>query len=150
MRCGPVQGVCMGSSSEEYDFVPFTEEETNSSIPEIFERRTRNFPDRIAIETADGSSTYRSLKTAAHRIARAVWEELGDGNEPVAIWLSDIREALAAIFGILKAGKIYLPLDITLPPARPPLFFPGRFPCPPDPGGHAHSQLGASALGRSR
>jgi amino acid adenylation domain-containing protein len=112
----------MGSSSEEYDFVPFTEEETESSIPEIFERRTRNFPDRIAIQTADGSTTYRSLKTAAHRIARAVWEELGDGNEPVAIWLSDIREALAAIFGILKAGKIYLPLDITLPHARPRSF----------------------------
>ena len=115
---GPVQKTRMVSSSEEYDFVPFTEEETESSIPEIFERRTRNFPDRIAIQTADGSITYRSLNAAAHRIARAVWEKLGDGNEPVAIWLSDIREALAAIFGILKAGKIYLPLDVTLPHAR--------------------------------
>ena len=108
----------MGSSSEEYDFVPFTEEETESSIPEIFERRTRNFSDRIAIQTADGSITYRSLNTAADRIARALWEQLGDANDPVAILLSDIHDALAAIFGILKAGKIYLPLDITLPPPR--------------------------------
>lgn len=108
----------MGSSAGEYDFVPFTEDETASSIPEIFERRTRNFPDRIAIQTSDGSITYRSLKTASDRIARAVWEWLGDGNDPVAILLSDVREAIAAIFGILKAGKIYLPLDITLPHPR--------------------------------
>ncbi|HEY7220663.1 MAG TPA: non-ribosomal peptide synthetase [Candidatus Binatia bacterium] len=108
----------MSSSAEEYEFVPFTEEETASSIPEIFERRTRNFSDRIAIQTSDGSITYRSLKTAADRIAHAVWERLGDGNNPVAILLSDTRDTIAAIFGVLKAGKIYLPLDITLPYPR--------------------------------
>jgi acyl-CoA synthetase (AMP-forming)/AMP-acid ligase II len=108
----------MDSSAEEYEFVPFTEEETVSSIPEIFERRTRNFPDRIVIETSDGSITYRSFKTAADRIAHAVWERLGDGNDPVAILLSDTRDAIAAIFGVLKAGKIYLPPDISLPYPR--------------------------------
>jgi amino acid adenylation domain-containing protein len=108
----------MSSSARDYGFIPFTEDETASSLPEIFERRTQNFADRIAIYTSDGSTTYRSLKTAADRIARAVWEQLGDGNEPVVILLSDIREAIAAIFGILKAGKIYLPLDVTLPHSR--------------------------------
>ena len=108
----------MSSSARDYGFIPFTEDETASSLPEIFERRTQNFADRIAIYTSDGSTTYRSLKTAADRIARAVWEQLGDGNDPVAILLSDIREAIAAIFGILKAGKIYLPLDMTLPQPR--------------------------------
>jgi amino acid adenylation domain-containing protein len=108
----------MSSSAEDHDFVPFTEDETASSIPEIFERRTQHFADRIAIYTSDGSTTYRSLKTAADRIASTVWEQLGEGNDPVAILLSDIREAIAAIFGILKAGKIYLPLDVTLPHSR--------------------------------
>jgi amino acid adenylation domain-containing protein len=108
----------MSSGAQDYGFIPFTEDETARSLPEIFERRTKHFSERIAIQTSDGSITYRSFNTAADRIARALWEQLGDGNDPVAILLSDIREALAAIFGILKAGKIYLPLDITLPPPR--------------------------------
>ena len=108
----------MSSSAPDDGFVPFTEDEAASSLAEVFERRTQDFAERIAIETADGSITYRSLKTAADRVARAVWEELGDGNDPVAILLSDVRLAIAAIFGILKAGKIYLPLDIALPTAR--------------------------------
>jgi amino acid adenylation domain-containing protein len=101
-----------------YRFVPFTEDETASSIPEVFEQRTHNFAERIAIQSSDGSTTYGSLKTAVDRIARALWEQLGDGNDPVAILLSDVSQAIAAIFGILKAGKIYLPLDVTLPLPR--------------------------------
>jgi amino acid adenylation domain-containing protein len=108
----------MSSSARDDGFISFTEDERASSLPEIFERRTQDFADRIAIHTSDGTTTYRSLKTASDRIARAVWERLGDGNDPVAILLSDIREAIAAIFGILKAGKIYLPLEVTLPPSR--------------------------------
>lgn len=99
-------------------FVSFAEDEMARSVPEVFELRTRNFADRIAVQTSDGSITYHSLQTTADRIAQALREKLGDGNDPVAILLSDIREAIAAIFGILKAGKIYLPLDITLPNSR--------------------------------
>ncbi len=99
--------------NDEY-YEPFTQSEVESSIPEAFERRTQGFGQRIAIQTQERSYTYSSLKTAANRIAHALLEQLGDGSDPIAILLNDTSEAVAAIFGILKAGKIYLPLDVTL------------------------------------
>lgn len=99
--------------NDEY-YEPFTQSEVESSIPEVFERRTQGFGQRIAIQTNERSHTYSSLTIAANRIAHALLEQLGDGNDPIAILLNDTSEAVAAILGILKAGKIYLPLDVTL------------------------------------
>ncbi len=103
----------VASPNDEY-YQPFTQSEVASSIPEVFERRTQGFGQRIAIQTQERSYTYASLKTAANRIAHALLEQLGDGSEPIAILLNDTSEAVAAILGILKAGKIYLPLDVSL------------------------------------
>ena len=101
------------SPNDEY-YQPFTQSEVASSIPEVFERRTQGLGQRIAIQTQERSYTYASLKTAANRIAHALLEQLGDGSDPIAILLNDTSEAVAAILGILKAGKIYLPLDVSL------------------------------------
>ena len=95
-------------------YQPFTQSEVATSIPEVFERRTQGLGQRIAIQTQERSYTYTSLKTAANRIAHALLEQLGDGSDPIAILLNDTSEAVAAILGILKAGKIYLPLDVSL------------------------------------
>jgi len=98
---------------DEY-YESFSQSEVESSIPEVFERRTQGFAQRIAIQTQERSDTYASLKTAANGIAHALLEQLGDGSEPIAILLNDTSRAVAAIFGILKAGKFYLPLDASL------------------------------------
>ena len=55
----------MVSSSEEYDFVPFTEEETKSSIPEIFERLPKPGP------SAGRLTAHASLRTARSWAATA-------------------------------------------------------------------------------
>ena len=103
----------VASPNDEY-YQPFTQSEVASSIPEVFERRTQRLGQRIAIQTQERSYTYASLTSAANRIAHALLEQLGDGSDPIAILLNDTSEAVAAILGILKAGKIYLPLDVSL------------------------------------
>ena len=103
--------------NDEY-YEPFTQSEVDSSIPEVFERRTQGFAQRIAIQTQERSYTYACLKTAANGIAHALLEQLGDESEPIAILLNDTNEAVAAIFGILKADKAYLPLDVSLAAPR--------------------------------
>ena len=59
--------------------------------------------------------TYAQLDRAANRVAHALLDRLGPGNEPVALLLPQGIRQVAAVLGALKAGKIYVPLD----PARP-------------------------------
>ena len=42
----------------------------------------------------------------------------GDGNEPIALLLENDASMIAGILGVLKAGKIYVPLDPSLPSGR--------------------------------
>src|SRR5262249_1450719 len=39
-------------------------------------------------------------------------------DEPVGLLLGHRAAMIAAILGVLKAGKVYVPLDLRLPPAR--------------------------------
>jgi non-ribosomal peptide synthetase component F len=76
------------------------------------------YPDRLAVKTDDRELTYNELNRAANRVTHAIWEQCDDDNDPVAILLNDTSDTIAAILGVLKAGKIYLPLDLTLPSSR--------------------------------
>ena len=64
------------------------------------------------------SLTYEGLSRAANRIAHAVHERLGRGEEAVALLLGHDAPAIAALLGVLTAGKGYLPLDPASPAAR--------------------------------
>jgi amino acid adenylation domain-containing protein len=99
-------------------FVEFSIEDVESSIPERFEKIVRMYPDRLAVKTDDRASTYNQLNRAANRLTHAIWEQCDDANDPVAILLNNTGDAITAILSVLKAGKIYLPLDLTLPSSR--------------------------------
>lgn len=99
-------------------FVEFPIEDVDSSIPERFEKIVEMYPERLAVKTDDRASTYDQLNRAANRLTHAIWERCDDDNDPVAILLTNTSDTIAAILGVLKAGKIYLPLDLTLPSSR--------------------------------
>src|SRR5205807_2157727 len=48
----------------------------------------------------------------------AILGERGEGSEPIALLFAPEAPVIAAILGVLKAGKIYVPLDPASPPAR--------------------------------
>ncbi len=77
------------------------------------------YPDRIAVEETDGDAiTYRALDQLSDRL-RDQLANLGvRPGDRVGIYMRKSIDAVASIFGILKAGAAYVPVDPGAPPAR--------------------------------
>jgi amino acid adenylation domain-containing protein len=99
-------------------FVEFTKGEIEQSIADRFERQVISYPGKIAVETDHNQLTYTELNQAANRIARAILARMGRGAEAVALLLHSRALSIAAILGVLKAGKFYVPLEPSYPPLR--------------------------------
>ncbi|MDG0810150.1 non-ribosomal peptide synthetase [Cohnella rhizosphaerae] len=81
----------------------------------LFERQAALTPERIAVECAGRTVSYGRLNEAADRIAGRL-RGVGAGPGAIVGLLAERSPALlAGIYGILKAGAAYLPLD----PAHP-------------------------------
>ncbi len=100
------------------DFIRFEKEETEQSIPQRFEQQVSRYPDRLAVKTRSHQLTYAALNKVANRIARALLAQRGEGAESIALLLEHNALMIAAILGVLKAGKVYVPLDPSFPYAR--------------------------------
>lgn len=99
-------------------FIEFKKEEIEQSLPQRFEQQVSQYPDRIAVKSRSQEFTYTALNQAANRVARAILAQRGEGEEPIALLLEHDAPMIAAILGVLKAGKIYVPLDPSYPQAR--------------------------------
>jgi amino acid adenylation domain-containing protein len=98
--------------------IPFRNEDLEQSVPDRFEQQVRRYPDKLAVRSRHHAFTYSGLNASANRIAHAILARLGEGNEPVALLFDHGAPVVAAIFGALKAGKIYVPLDPVIPRSR--------------------------------
>jgi amino acid adenylation domain-containing protein len=83
-----------------------------------FARRVAEAPDRLALQEGTRALTYGELNSAANRIANALVERRGDGQEPVGVYLGHSANAIVALLGVTKAGQIRLALDPHAPPDR--------------------------------
>src|SRR5262245_12100851 len=99
-------------------FVPFESAAIMRSISERFEQMVALHSDRIAVSTTGQVLTYDELNQRANRVARAILARRGEANEPIALLIEDRACMIAAILGVLKAGKIYVPVDPSDSPAR--------------------------------
>ena len=100
------------------NFAEFKMNDIEQSIPARFEQIVRECPDRIAVKTDSHELTYDALNKTANRIARAIRQQRCEAEEPVALLLEKSVSMMAAILGVLKAGKIYLPFDPSHPRPR--------------------------------
>jgi amino acid adenylation domain-containing protein len=99
-------------------FVPFESMAIERSISERFEQMVALHPDRIAVSTTTQVLTYDELNQRANRVARAIVARRGEANEPIGLLIEDRACMIAAILGVLKAGKIYVPVDPSYPQPR--------------------------------
>src|SRR5262245_30163686 len=99
-------------------FVEFPKEELEQSIPARFEKQVNQYSERMAIKTQDYALTYHELNQLANRVAHALLQKNPQREEPVAFLLGHGVRQIIAILGILKAGKIYVPLDVSTPTPR--------------------------------
>jgi amino acid adenylation domain-containing protein len=99
-------------------FVEFPEQGVESSIPARFEQIVACHHHRLAVKSAEWSMTYGELNRNSNRIATAILNAVGERQEPVAVLCRHDMPVIAAILGILKAGKFYLPMDADWPEHR--------------------------------
>ncbi|MDQ2857532.1 MAG: amino acid adenylation domain-containing protein [Candidatus Eremiobacteraeota bacterium] len=88
------------------------------SVVESLESSARRVPARVAVRCGDGSITYRELDDRANQLARHLRSLGVREGSVVGLLLERSIEAVAAIFGILKAGAAYAPLALDQPAAR--------------------------------
>jgi amino acid adenylation domain-containing protein len=89
----------------------------SEAITARFEEQASATPERIALCIGGATLTYRALNNEANRIAR-VLQATSPGAEPVGVVLGHGSSVVAVLLGVLKAGKIFVPLDSKQPPAR--------------------------------
>ena len=99
-------------------FRRFDRAEIEQSLNARFEALVRAGPARLALQCGRDSLTYLQLSEAANRIAHALLARRGSTAEPVAVVLEQGVGLIAAILGVLKAGKLYVPLEIGAPRER--------------------------------
>jgi amino acid adenylation domain-containing protein len=99
-------------------FIEWKREATASTVPHRFQQQARVHPDRTAVGIGDHRATYKTLDSAANRVAQTILARRGKANQAVAILLGNDAQMFEAILGALKAGKFYVPLDPSYPTER--------------------------------
>lgn len=96
-----------------------------SSVPEgtsvipLFEEQVRRYTDHIAVVEGERSLTYGELNERINRFAHYLLLDgkLKKGNR-IGIAMERSIDLIVAIFGVLKAGGTYVPIDCGFPPGR--------------------------------
>jgi amino acid adenylation domain-containing protein/non-ribosomal peptide synthase protein (TIGR01720 family) len=91
---------------------------TARSVHELFEEQVRRTPEATAAVFEDDEISYGELNRRANRLAHHL-RDLGMGPEDrIAICLERSLDLLTALFGVLKAGAAFVPLNPAFPPDR--------------------------------
>lgn len=88
------------------------------TVPEMFEKRVEQHPERTALEVAGSTWSYEDLERRANAVARELVALGVEPGEPVGVAVERSPELIAALFGTLKAGAAYVALQPSLPDQR--------------------------------
>src|SRR5947208_2079880 len=91
---------------------------TPSLLHHTLGRSATRAPGKTALVAPNGSLTYGELDELSNRMANLLIARCVSKGDRVGIDLEKSVEAVVAIFGILKAGGTYVPLDPKAPSRR--------------------------------
>src|SRR6185295_14116812 len=87
-------------------------------LHQLLTSSAQRHPDHIAVVHKQRSMTYGELEHASNQLAHTLLGlEIVRGDR-VGFCVNKSIESIVAIFGILKAGAVYVPLDPAAPPKR--------------------------------
>ena len=78
----------------------------------------RTHPDDVAVVDRDRSLTYRQLDQQSNQIAQLLIAHGVVKGDRVGLFLDKSLESVVAVYGVMKAGAAYVPLDPDAPVAR--------------------------------
>lgn len=87
-------------------------------VHQLFEEQVEKNPDKVAVVACDKTLTYKELNEEANRIANSLIEKGFGRGDIVAVILPRDSHLIPALFGVLKTGAAYMPLDPSYPKDR--------------------------------
>ncbi|MBA1292719.1 amino acid adenylation domain-containing protein [Pseudomonas lurida] len=87
-------------------------------VHELFADRARENPGAVAVKFATQTLTYGELDSQANRLAHALIARGVGAEVRVAIAMPRSAESMVAFLAVMKAGGVYVPLDIEYPRDR--------------------------------
>jgi amino acid adenylation domain-containing protein/non-ribosomal peptide synthase protein (TIGR01720 family) len=89
------------------------------TVMTFFESQAERTPDNVALKYGNDQMSYRELDERADNIASFLWnnQRMGPGDL-VGVMLRRGEDLVPAVFGILKAGAAYVPIDPDYPQER--------------------------------
>ena len=74
--------------------------------------------NKTALKFQDREITYQELNKISDSIANHILKKCSEKDEIIAIAMKKGIEQIASIIGVMKAGKTYLPIDLSYPKER--------------------------------
>lgn len=87
-------------------------------LQETLKNTAEKYPEKRAVVHEGQSVSYSSLDKQSAKLAKVLHENGVKGGDRIALFCEKSIEAIISIFGILKAGGIYVPIDPATPSER--------------------------------
>jgi amino acid adenylation domain-containing protein len=87
-------------------------------LPQLLDEAAERFPEREALRFSGESLTYEELSRRSASLARVLIERGVKRGDRVGFYMEKSLEAVVAIYGIMKAGAAYIPIDPLAPLSR--------------------------------
>ncbi len=87
-------------------------------IHQTIDATAEKFPDNEAVQIYDQRLTYTQLVERSNSLARMLQETGVRRGDRVGIYLGKSLETAVSIYGVMKAGAAYVPLDPSAPTSR--------------------------------
>ena len=91
---------------------------TDKTLVDLFEEQATRSPDALAVKFEDIELSYSQLNARANQLAHYL-KSVGVGPEiMVGLFMERSIEMVVSIYGIIKSGGAYVPIDPEYPPDR--------------------------------
>ncbi|MFS4481481.1 amino acid adenylation domain-containing protein [Hyunsoonleella sp. 2307UL5-6] len=88
------------------------------NLVQIIENSAKEFPDKQAFKCLDASITFSELNVKANQLAKYLTTQGVEKGDRVGILMHRCLETAIAIYGIMKSGGVYVPIDPFAPVDR--------------------------------
>lgn len=96
-----------------------TEYERDKTVVQLFEKQVEEEPNKIALVYNDEKLTYRELNQKSNQLANYMINEYNiKEQDKVAIFVKKSLESIISIIATIKAGAIFVPIDVEYPQER--------------------------------
>lgn len=87
-------------------------------LHQLLAQSAERHPEAEAVRLLDQAITYRTLEARSNQLAHALIDQGVRPGDRVGIYLYKSPDAIVSIFGILKTGACYVPVDANAPGLR--------------------------------